>query len=221
MSNYTESLRLSRFPLSEVQEILLRFLKHSNPEVLESDPAVTSYTNDLIFFTQAKESVKQSISVDLVFKNLNKSPNTIVREIQDELNDALVEEVEDLIYFDQDWIKVDFFILVIRVNAFTKLLSRGMKEFLQNEIVYGETNGRLFIMSEMRDHPLTIYEVYEEILKPNGFEYRRDFVWGYSCLYAKDDHWKPVDWAVTPWLESVITPMGCYMRFKKTQLLFP
>ncbi len=220
MDYYLESVKFSQLSMDEAQELLVRFIKNAQPTNLKYSPKIIEYSDELIVFELQKHSILQSISVDLLLRNGYSTLNPFGEEVTDfdynyRNNGFFKTKVGDIEYIDNDIIKIAHFTIIIRLDSITKLISGGMNEFLKNENVYGCTNGMLISMAEMRDNPDVIAKLYYSTLEPKGFKYRKDFVWGYCGLYEKDKYWKPIEWCVVPWLESVITPDGNYAKFIK------
>lgn len=217
MNNYLDAVQFSELPKDEVQKLLVQYIKNTQPDSLKFNPKIMEYSDTKIVFWLQKHYGRMSLSVDLLLKNINSKLNSFGEEILNYTysNDFLKMKVGNINYLDIDILSVSHFAIIIRVDSITRLISGGIKQFVEYKDVYGATNGRLFIMSEMRDNPIIIDHLYTDILQPKGFEAKKDFVYGYSSLYAKKDNWKPIEWCIVSWLESIITPSGLYVKFLK------
>ena len=216
MDYYLDLVKFSTLPKDEVQKLLESFLQKTNPDKLSFNPQIINYSDTYISFGMQKHYGRMSLSVNYLLRNLNSSLNPLGEEIVDNTfgRDFYQLQVGNIEYLDTDIIKVAHYGIVIRIDSISRLISGGVKQFIKNKHVYGVTNGRLITMMEMRDHPLYIDQLYTDFLEPNGFKIRNDFVCGYCGKYERKDFWKPLDWCLVPWLESVITPFGNFVKFK-------
>jgi len=219
MSNYLHNVSFSKLPKDYVQKLLLNYIINTQPNKLRFNPTIIEYSDTKILFGMQKHYGRLSLSVDIFLKNINPSLATDgIKMINESYrNDFLKLKVGKIEYVDTDIMKVNFYNIIIRIDSIIKLIPGGLKEFLKYKNVYGATNGRLLIMMEMQSFPRVINDLYTEILKPNGFKDKLDFVHGYSSLYEKEDNGKPIEWCIVPWLQSIITPFGFFVKFKNPE----
>ena len=100
---------------------------------------------------------------------------------------------ENVDFIDDDKISVIFLSIVLRVDSINKLFPGGLKEFMKSELIHGECNGRLFTFSEMQSVPHHIQNVYEQLLEPNGFIHKKDFVLGLDEICCDENRGKPLE----------------------------
>lgn len=215
MAYHIDSVKFSRLPPDMVQDLLILFYQNTQPQNLKYEPKVVEYNDTKVMYTIKLHYIRISVSVDFLLKNLNAGLNPFFEELNAISNNSNKMAVGNMEYLDYDILKVAFYSVVIRIDSINRLVPGGTREFVRLKGIGGVTNGRLLIMSEMRDNPLQLDHVITNILRSKGFEPLRDYVHGYSCHYERKDYWKPIEWCVVPWLKSVITPFGFYVKFLK------
>lgn len=217
MDNYLSDVNLSKLPKEVVQDLLKRFFLNTQPRKLKFNPTVIKYSDTRISFGMRKHYGVLSLSAELLLKNISTGLAKQGVEMMNETKrgKTLVMTSGNMTYFDNDILDVDFYSLIVRVDSVNALIKGGLPEYLQNKNVYGTTNGRLLICSDMGSCPSPIDELYTDVLLPNHFKEKEDFVCGYCGLYEKKDYGKPVEWCLVPWLESEISTAGCFVKFKE------
>lgn len=216
-SHYVKMLKFSYFSKKEVQGLLTQFLQNTQPQALKFEPSVVSYNDVLIQYKLSSQCGIQGIDTDLLMKNINRSRDIIMKEITYQewsIPKPFEMKFGKIRYQDKEWLCVPLSCAIIRVDSINKLIPGGMKQVIKTEFAIGNTNGRILILAQLTPKSRLIDLVYDEIMKPYGFQIKRDFVRGVSYKYPAYDTWKPIEWAITPWLESVISPMGNFVRFR-------
>jgi hypothetical protein len=127
-------------------------------------------------------------------------------------------------YIDLDIQKIVFSTLVIKVSSIVKKFG-SIAEFSIKNNFSGVTNGNILMTAEMNTPPYRLEEFAEEVLIPNGFTYKQDFVFIEEMLTKgvkgevsvlinmPHPHCENVNW-----LESVIVPDGNYIWFSEPSL---
>ena len=130
------------------------------------------------------------------------------------MEEKVLMTFEKVDYIDEDRLSVIFLSLVINVESVNKYYEGGMKRFIQHDLVYGVTNGRIFIMSEMYGVPHHLDEVMGKLLEPCGMQYGPDFVFGLDERCEDFNRGKPLEWCKTGWLESSIENNGNFVWYR-------
>ena len=127
-------------------------------------------------------------------------------------------------YFDLDIQKIVFSTLVIKASSIVEKFG-SIAEFSIKHNFSGVTNGTILMTAEMNSPPCRLEEFTEEVLIPNGFTYKQDFVFieemltqGVGGVVSElinepHPHCKNVNW-----LQSIIVPDGNYIWFSEPSL---
>lgn len=206
--------RLTSYPKAYVENIFQMFYKNAFGGYKTAVAKIEEYTDARICFKVDNASISQSISAKFVIQNL--SSEITQSEISAYFSDNSEPQIKlgNTTYIDIDLFKVVFFTIIIRSDSINKYIKGGTKQFNSFDEVFGFTNGRIHIMNEMRNYPFLIQELVDEVLTPRGFREKIDYVMGLSYFHSKAEFGKPVSWCLVPWLDSIVTPMGDFVRFK-------
>lgn len=127
-------------------------------------------------------------------------------------------------YIDQDLQKIVFSTLVIKVSSIVKKFG-SIAEFSIKHKFSGVTNGNLLMTAEMNSPPYRLEEFSAEVLIPNGFIHKQDYVFieemltqgvrGEVSESINEPHPECND---VKWLESVIVPNGNYIWFSEPSM---
>jgi hypothetical protein len=127
-------------------------------------------------------------------------------------------------YIDLDIQKIVFSTLVIKVSSIVKKFG-SIAEFSIKHKFSGVTNGNLLMTAEMNSPPYRLEEFSAEVLIPNGFIHKQDFVFieemltqgvrGEVSESINEPHPECND---VKWLESVIVPNGNYIWFSEPSM---
>jgi hypothetical protein len=129
-----------------------------------------------------------------------------------------------IIYNDSDLQKIVFSAIIIKVSSVVKKFG-SIAEFSIKHNFSGVTNGNLLMTAEMNSPPYRLEEFSAEVLIPNGFIHKQDFVFieemlthgvrGEVSELINEPHPKCND---VKWLESVIVPNGNYIWFSEPSM---
>lgn len=127
-------------------------------------------------------------------------------------------------YIDLDIQKIVFSTLVIKVSSIVKKFG-SIAEFSIKHKFSGVTNGNLLMTAEMNSPPYRLEEFSAEVLIPNGFIHKQDFVFieemltqgvrGEVSESINEPHPECND---VKWLQSVIVSSGNYIWYLEPSL---
>ena len=132
------------------------------------------------------------------------------------------KEIRELHYEDKDIIKIEFTVLITRVDSINKKFG-SLHDFVNKYELYGYTNGKLFIIQEMMIPPPYLYSLINEVLTPLGFKDKKDFVLTFDRLVQSGDLDKEEchllgkeipECMNVDWLRSIITRKGNFVWYK-------
>jgi len=132
-------------------------------------------------------------------------------------------EAQPRIYYTRGKkIKISFLSLIIRVNSISKYYNGDLNDFAGQHDLFGVSNKRLFIRSEMSGHlPSETDRIVNEVLIPLGFKDRLDYVivqeQHITIVNGYDEQLlnKPIpDCEGISWLDSEILKHGHFIWFR-------
>ena len=132
------------------------------------------------------------------------------------------KEIIELHYEDKELIKIEFTVLITRVESINKKFG-SLHDFVNKYELYGYTNGKLFIIQEMMIPPPYLYSLINEVLTPLGFKDKKDFVLTFDRLVQSGDLDKEEchllgkeipECMNVDWLRSIITRKGNFVWYK-------
>jgi hypothetical protein len=124
-------------------------------------------------------------------------------------------------YTDEENLKVVFSYLIFNVESINKKYGK-LSAFVNDFDLYGETNGRLYIISEMVEPHMRLAALINDRVRWTGLKEKEDYVFGYerliygvhysvsSLVYNEIPELKAIEW-----LGSMITSKGNYVWFHK------
>src|SRR5690554_2548543 len=135
-----------------------------------------------------------------------------------------MEETKMYINFsEQEILKVEFSYLIFNVESINKKFG-ALSDFVAKYNLWGETNGKLYILDEMVQPHDRLYHLIYTSLKPLGFKEFDDYVMGYEQLTVG------VKGAISPlvdkdipgmedveWLGSMITREANFVWYRKIE----
>jgi hypothetical protein len=84
-------------------------------------------------------------------------------------------------FIDQDKICITFSNLIIKVSSINAA-GLSVSNFSIENSLWGKTNGKLLVMTEMNEPVWELQKIIDSILIPKGFVFERDFVVVYEQL---------------------------------------
>jgi hypothetical protein len=87
-------------------------------------------------------------------------------------------------YEDKEVLKISFSTLIIRVESLNQKYG-SLARFAEASNLWGVTNGKIYILSEMMMPPPSIDKIIEELLHPMGMVHEEDFAFTYEYLLGK------------------------------------
>ena len=113
-------------------------------------------------------------------------------------------------FTDTEKINISFSCLIINVESVNKKFGL-LDDFVNEYELWGETNGKILCLSEMRQPAGELYELVDRILYPLGFKNKTDYVIAYERMTKGSDKTEnpPVEIEIpeckdVKWLESYI-----------------
>ncbi len=125
---------------------------------------------------------------------------------------------EFLHYTDKEILKVSFSTLIINVEKLNEKYG-SLSRFAESCQLWGETNGKLYILSEMMMPPPSIDRIIEDILLPIGMIHKEDFAFTYEyllgdCEISRQRVNKPIpNIEDISWLDSKVNYQGNFIWF--------
>lgn len=126
---------------------------------------------------------------------------------------------EILDYLDREKLKISFSTLIIRVSSINKYFG-PLAKFVQQAGLYGVTNGKIYLMTEMMEPPYALYNLVDNHFIPLGLEEGRDYVFVTEQLpFGVDGSENPLlnhpipELRKVSWLDSIITPEGNFIWY--------
>ena len=128
--------------------------------------------------------------------------------------------ISNIYYSDQDSLKVTFSYLIFKVESINDKFG-SLASFVEKYELMGETNGKLYILSEMVEPHDSLATLVYTTLADLNFKKHKDFVFGYeqitagvkgkrsALLYKDIPSLKNVKW-----LGSVITDSGNFVWYR-------
>jgi hypothetical protein len=84
-------------------------------------------------------------------------------------------------FIDSDKIDITFTNLIINVSSLNKY-GLSVNDFSVVNNLWGKTNGKLLVMTEMNEPAWELQKIIDTILVPKGFVFERDFVVAFEQL---------------------------------------
>lgn len=126
---------------------------------------------------------------------------------------------EVLEYLDRERIKISFSNLIIRVSSINTYYGQ-LADFVKETGLFGVTNGKIYLMSEMMEPPYGLYNLVDQHLLPLGLEEGKDYI------FVNEQMPRDLEGSLNPhlnqshpdlenisWLDSIITIEGNYVWY--------
>jgi len=128
--------------------------------------------------------------------------------------------ISNIYYTDQDSLKVSFSYLIFKVESINDKFG-SLASFVEKYKLMGETNGKLYILSEMVEPHDSLATLVYTTLAHLNFKKHEDFVFGYEQITAGvKGKRSPLLYKDIPslkdvkWLGSVITDSGNFVWYR-------
>ena len=124
-------------------------------------------------------------------------------------------------FLKNDVLKISFSTLIIRVQSIVEKFG-ALEDFAEKFDLYGVSNGKLLLMTEMMEPPNDLIQKVETCLLPSSFQEKEDFIIAYEQMpYGIKRESSPLPNSEHPacreikWLSSIIHPEGNYVWLKE------
>lgn len=129
------------------------------------------------------------------------------------------ETIEYLNYEDKEILKISFATLIIRVESLNEKYG-SLSRFADACKLWGVTNGKIYILSEMMMPPPDIDRIIDEILLPLDMQHEKDFAFAFEymlgdCEISRQMVNKPIPGIEKiSWLGSKVNYSGNFVWYK-------
>jgi hypothetical protein len=121
-------------------------------------------------------------------------------------------------YLDAELLRIRFASLIINVSRLNEC-NTSIKDFMRDDGINCETNGKLIVMSEMTSSHPFLSNLAKNHLEPLGLQYYKDFIFLHEPMTAGVEgrgepfvFYQELEETVDiPWLSSIVTRQGCFV----------
>lgn len=130
------------------------------------------------------------------------------------------KSIANINYLDRESLKVEFSYLIFNIESINKKFG-SLTQFVIRHKLWGETNGKLYVLHEMVQPHVRLSKLVYSTLKHLGFKEYKDFVFGYEQLTTgvHGSHSTLINKEIpglkkANWLGSIITHEGNFVWYR-------